>query len=647
MNMIITMTPPPAAPVQPPAEQTPAAGSTPIQTETISPSQNAPQTGQSFGAPAGSSQNPVQPDQKPSAPAENRDPSAAGPAEETPKKPDAGTVTGPVLQIEQKGRHIRLQLHHQVDWSESVLFLDGRRLDSPEFDLPQDGEYLLSWQICDAQGRVLESSEKSLQADTLAPVIQASTEGETLWITDERELSFIISDQSEFVWETFVDGISQGQTDRVRLHRDNRTVSVVARDEHGHQSAKTIRIQALPRVLSDWASEPLVHVHDGRLQMELDEGWQGCVLQVKKNGLLLELPFVSSSMEVNLPLEGQMTLELKHPAYGTLGSWQVCTEESQTSSAETAPVPEQPAPEQEAPVPMVPEKESGESPLPQKPAIPSGSPFPDPEKADPAEPAESAKSQESLTSSIVQPLPALEIWSGQEKVLDQQRIYLPSLQEADLEVRNGTLEKMSFLANGQPTDCTSLQEVLQAHPDAVITASIEARDLARQTVIQEIEVASLPQSVSSAIAAMNSTRHAEFDLDSQGRLQVKTSSETRNLTSSITDGDGTTWKWYGFDPATMEVFVNDEKIENPATGTSFFGSTYVELSVQGPALIQIQQDGHLLHSEVLSASGQSSQVMQDSENLPDLSLPILAILAFLGSLPLIRLLRRRKAGQQP
>lgn len=532
------------------------------------------------------------------------------PAPEQTTKPVQNPPLSKSLQASIFGRVLRVELPEEADFERSVILVNGTRMSQPEMELEQDGEILLSWQLCDEEGTILESREQILQADWTGPEVDFGLDRNTLWITEEKELSFIISDESDFTWETFLDGTSLGKAESVHLQPGNQNLTVIARDEHGNQTLRSLKIMKAPSVVSDWAAESVVRLQDGLLNIELDGDYQGCFVRAEKNRIQSDLFCDSALMELRLPFDGDMKLTLIHPALGELQSWIITREEKPAAAPVAQPV------QQSAPAAVSAEQI--------RPEVPS------------AEQKIEAAEQK----------PALEVWSGKEKVQAGERLYLEAGVPASLNVQNGKLEKMEFSIDGKTIAASSLEQALQDNPQAVITASIEARDLASQLVRQEVEIARIPEPVKTTISAMNTTSEITFSLDEKGTLSVQDEPAARSMTSSVTVGGITTWKWYGFNPQTMNVYINETRVEEPQTGKNFFGKTYVEVQVEGPALVQIEENGVLHHSEIVGARGGNQVLYSDNTGAVDITGPVLALGAVLASIPVFRLIKRRKAARK-
>lgn len=167
------------------------------------------------------------------------------PAPEQTTKPVQNPPLSKSLQASIFGRVLRVELPEEADFERSVILVNGTRMSQPEMELEQDGEILLSWQLCDEEGTILESREQILQADWTGPEVDFGLDRNTLWITEEKELSFIISDESDFTWETFLDGTSLGKAQSVHLQPGNQNLTVIARDEHGNQTLRSLKLSLI------------------------------------------------------------------------------------------------------------------------------------------------------------------------------------------------------------------------------------------------------------------------------------------------------------------------------------------------------------------------------------------------------------------
>lgn len=517
------------------------------------------------------------------------------------------------LEASVEGKVVKVTLPKEADFDHSMIMVNGTQMSSPEMILEEDGDILLSWQLCDAKGTILESSEKVLNTDFTGPSVSFNEEKDTLWITEEKELSFIVSDDSAFSWETFLDGKSLGETDTVLLQPGHQNLTVIAKDEHGNETIRSLKIMQAPRVLSEWAAQSEVNLKDGLLHIEFGGDIQGCFIRAEKNGISTDILCDSSSMDLSLPFEGEMTLTLVHPSLGDLQSWTITNEKKETvTEQQKEPVLEQ-------------NTQSGSE--------------------------QTALFREERKNALLKPAaadkkPALELWSSKEQMLDGQRVYLSAAEPAAIDVRNGTLEKMQFSIDGKVIEAASLQQALHENPEAVITASIEARDLSSQLIRQEVEIARLPEPVKMTVAAMNSSSEIAFSLDETGTLSVKSNPVSKAMTSSVRVNGVTTWKWYGFNPETMNVYVNETKVDNPQTGKNFFGKTYVEVQVQGVALVQIEENGVLHHSEVIGAEGGNQVLYTDNTGAIDLTGPVIGIAAVIAGWFGFRFVKRRKAARR-
>lgn len=539
--------------------------------------------------------------------------------EETPVLPEAGSeAERPQTSIQAEssfkgleasveGKVLSIVLPKEADLERSVILVNGKRMTETEMMLEKDGEIHLSWQLCDQEGIVLESREMILQADFTGPAISFGQEKDTLWISEEKELSFIITDESGFTWEAFLNGESLGKAKSVLLKPGDHNLTVIAEDEHGNQGVRSLKILQAPSVLSEWAGQSRVQIQDGLLSIELGGDYQGCFIRAEKNGIVSDMLCDASRMELRLPFDGEMKLSLIHPSAGELQSWIITSEKKEEAApilpeAENTPVQETALPVQKNEVPV--------------------------KQTQPA---------------VAEKKPALELWSARERVKEGECLYLSAETPAGIEVHNGKLEKMEFSIDGKRIEASSLLQALQENPQAVITASIEARDLASQLIRQQIQVARLPEPVKTTISAMNAQQEIAFSLDEKGMLSVKSEPVSRAMTSSLTVNGITTWKWYGFNPETMNIYINETRVEHPQTGKNFLGKTYVEVQVEGSALVQIEEEGRLRHSEIVGSQGGNQVLYTDSSDAIDLTAPVLVLLAVLGAVPVLRFVKRRRA----
>ncbi|MCF0259667.1 MAG: hypothetical protein HUJ54_07400, partial [Erysipelotrichaceae bacterium] len=233
---------------------------------------------------------------------------------------------GPVLQIERQSGRVRLHFREDVDLEQSLWFWNGKAVKDTELFMDQEGLWNLSYELRNGDGQVLESSEQSFVQDLTAPLISWNASQEDLWITEPQDLLWQVHEANPGQTTVFVDGVPTASDGLIRLTRNNRHVLIRSVDAFGNASEKELNIHALPTVVSSWAASPSFTTDESMLQFELDGDWQGMVLEVNNSGSVMNVPFESAHLKITLPDGQPVALNLIHPEFGTLKSWNVTKE---------------------------------------------------------------------------------------------------------------------------------------------------------------------------------------------------------------------------------------------------------------------------------------------------------------------------------
>lgn len=258
---------------------------------------------------------------------------AASIYESVPALPERG---GPVLSTSQSGNELTIYLCEEADRSLSVICLDGKVLDGNQATL-EEGKHVLSYEICDISGTVLESAEQAVVIDTTPPVIE--TVESPFYPEGECTIPLGVFDESETSLSVWVDGVLQEEGD-LTICPENKTLRILAKDEKGNASEKLIQIGRKVKVTGDFGNPGNIELESDTYSIRLDGDWKGASLTIQYPSVQSVIPFASEVLEGQL-VEDQAVFILNHPSLDQPLIWNV------SRKVQEVPVIEEPAPKAE------------------------------------------------------------------------------------------------------------------------------------------------------------------------------------------------------------------------------------------------------------------------------------------------------------
>lgn len=232
---------------------------------------------------------------------------------------EAKSETG--FTVERKGNQLFIKIPEQADRLKSRICINGTEVTDFVFTLPEEGMYTVSYELKDSEGKVIESSEKSILFDETAPMISMPS---ALWIYDSMQLDCLVEDSALAYYRASLDEQSLTSLSDIRISRANRQLIIQAADQNGNYTEKKMQITAAGKLQAQMDAQGNILAADHVLRLHLDGPWEGMILQIQYEGKVVEIPFESADLQV--PLEKANGIcRLVHPLMQETPSWNFVT----------------------------------------------------------------------------------------------------------------------------------------------------------------------------------------------------------------------------------------------------------------------------------------------------------------------------------
>ena len=494
------------------------------------------------------------------------------------------TTTYP-LKVEQSLNHVTLIPNERVDLAQSSIYLNSVPIENLSFDLAQDGTNVLSWELKDAMGTILDSSEMTLMADLNAPNISALDYQDVIYLFDSLTMPINIEDDNLDQVQIWIDGVLQEDSTQVRLERNNKKLKVIAIDRFGNSNERIWSIQALPLLQSDFVLDQTNELSTSLLEVFLEENYEDCLLKLSCQGQETVLPFESASLQTELEKGALYTVSIIHPAAGTIASFTVIYTGAESDTVQDS-TPEKPEPS----TPAVEEIQT-----PQKPA----------QVVRPAVQPEAIIETTVSTpvqTQIKKPDALLSLYANSSLVSQDNPLYFNNTPAVDVKVENGRLLEVVYV-NEQKQEFTSLKKALEASPESGIEVIASAVNEDGKTSSATWNLIPKPKAVTAGIESGKEAGTVRFELDENGKMLStieKTESRTAWLAlgnKEITDqsvAKGETVRLYLQNADDIvAIKVNGKELSNPSIQMDELGQSYVELKSSSDLNVQVrsQKDG--------------------------------------------------------
>lgn len=421
---------------------------------------------------------------------------------EQPQEPELPAAEEPVLQAIWNRDGIELKLREDVSRDHSIIKWNGEDVWNEHLKLRDNQKNLLTWELCNAQGRILDSSEQAFHRDPQGGCAM-DYETEHFSVLQERMLELGAWTENRKNAEVRLDGKEQDLQKPLKLTKDSHTLEISSWNEWGFREQRTIEIRPTGQLRK-------AELKNGEVVLELEGSWEGLSLRIENRGEESTIPFESSILKARLKDGKEVRLYLVHnesPEKIEVHLEKDRSEEPDAQNTQIRPSIQSPQNNQAPSAPSSPG-------LSEKASV-----LPDAEKI--TFQADAGEALGQVSERMAGSASVSFLFKG-KPAADSDTWVLSEAEGFGLEVRDGSLLEMKFKNALTGETCDSLEEARAKDPEGIVIAEAAARDLFGNR--EEKTFRLLPEvSEASTVAVSDAELKKEwYSMDAEGKLNQKT-----------------------------------------------------------------------------------------------------------------------------